>query len=82
MSMLKRLINVITLLLVSWYVFILFSLTFLIIMNETDEAMWLVDHIDGTPEIFVITFFGWLIILFVNYILFKKVTLWNKQGDK
>ena len=72
MSMMKRLINVITILWGLWFVFIVFVLTI------SDEPFNIGKMFDNEPELSTIFFFGWLIILFVNYILFKKVTLWNK----
>ena len=76
MSMFKRLINVITILWGLWFVFMA------IVMTISDETLTIGQMFDNEPELSAIFFFGWLIILFVNYIVFKKVTLWNKQGDK
>ena len=76
MSMFKRLINVITILWGLWFVFMV------IVMTISDETLTIGQMFDNEPELSAIFFFGWLIILFVNYILFKKVTLWNKQGDE
>ena len=72
MSMFKRLINVITILWGLWFVFMV------IVMTISDETLTIGQMFDNEPELSAIFFFGWLIILFVNYILFKKVTLWNK----
>ena len=72
MSMFKRLINVITILWGLWFVFMV------IVITISDETLTIGQMFDNEPELSVIFFFGWLIILFVNYILFKKVTLWNK----
>ena len=76
MSMFKRLINVITILWGLWFVFMV------IVITISDETLTIGQMFDNEPELSAIFFFGWLIILFVNYILFKKVTLWNKQGDE
>ena len=72
MSMFKRLINVITILWGLWFVFMV------IVMTISDETLTIGQMFDNEPELSAIFFFGWLIILFVNYIFFKKVTLWNK----
>ena len=72
MSMMKRLINVITILWGLWFVFMV------IVITISDETLTIGEMFDNEPELSAIFFFGWLIILFVNYILFKKVTLWNK----
>jgi hypothetical protein len=72
MSMFKRLINVITILWGLWFVFMV------IVITISDETLTIGEMFDNEPELSAIFFFGWLIILFVNYILFKKVTLWNK----
>ena len=72
MSMFKRLINVITILWGLWFVFMV------IVITISDETLTIGQMFDNEPELSAIFFFGWLIILFINYILFKKVTLWNK----
>ena len=72
MSMFKRLINVITILWGLWFVFMV------IVITISDETLTIGEMFDNEPELSAIFFFGWLIILFINYILFKKVTLWNK----
>ena len=78
MSMLKRLINVITILWGLLIVFIVFALTF----DDVSFNVAIGQMFSRAFKLSIIIFFGWVLILFVNYILFQKVTLWNKQGDK
>ena len=78
MSMLERLINIITILWGLLFVFIVFAL----MIDDVPFIVTIGQMFRREFELNIIIFFGWVLILFVNYILFKKVTLWNKQGDK
>ena len=78
MSMLERLINIITILWGLLFVFIVFAL----MIDDVPFFVTIGKMFRREFELNIIIFFGWVLILFVNYILFKKVTLWNKQGDK
>ena len=77
MNILKRLMNVITLF---WILVFALNLA-LWIYAGPPLNLWInsfTDRLINEPFPYFPIFFGWLIILFINYILFHKVTLWNK----
>ena len=76
MNILKRLMNVVT---VSWLLW--FSLYLFVIVEDSYSYDNFFERIAvgaGVPSFAIPTFFGWLIIIVINYIIFHKVTLWNK----
>lgn len=79
MSILKRLMNVATIIWVLWFI--------LGVILPLWKADWQIQLL-FTEEFFLQfmdelgiwfpPFFGWLVLLFLNYILFQKLTLWHK----
>ena len=78
MSILKKLMNVATIFSVFLFVWlgILRPLSFYLYATKTAEefAITFLNNLD----FFLPPYFGWMLILLLNYILFQKLTLWHK----
>lgn len=77
MDILKRLMNILTII---WIVFIALAM-FIGIYGGVPLDKWInaiIEMIIDDPHIGIPVYLGGLIILFLNYILFHKITLWNK----
>jgi hypothetical protein len=79
MSILKRLMNVATIIWVLWFI-----LTVILPLWKEDWQIQLLFTEEFFLQfmdelgIFFPSFFGWLVLLLLNYILFQKLTLWHK----
>ena len=73
----QRLMNIVF---IVWALWFLLSMFMTLKSGELFEIEW--RDIERHPSIFIITFLGWLLVMAVNYIFNKKVTLWNKREDK
>jgi putative flippase GtrA len=73
----QRLMNVVFIVWASWFLFLMFMT---LKSGELLELTW--RDLETEPLLSIITFLGWLLVMAVNYIFNKKVTLWNKREDK
>ena len=79
MSILKRLMNVATIIWVLWFIWgvilPLWKADWEIQLLFTEEFVL---EVMNNLGIWFPPFFGWLVILVLNYVFFQKLTLWHK----
>ena len=78
MSILKRLMNVATIFWILWFIWggilPLWKENWEIQIFTEEFAITFMNNLD----FFLPPYFGWVLILLLNYILFQKLTLWHK----